>query len=131
MASSAILIKGSSDLADVVVAGGDSLSLAFNTPKGAVYKLATRDLTTPLSMEFDFQIGAPGSKGNDRLIIRSSNSKLVTGTDVVTSCVAKLEVSVPRIGAWTKTEVANVISYLTSSIGLQATRSAIAAAMVP
>lgn len=78
-----------------------TFSLVGQTSNGALYKDATRALSVPRTLEFQFALGAPGSLGNDKIsvIIKNSAANAVTG--LVKTLQLKLEISVPRDAAIT------------------------------
>lgn len=98
------------DLADANVV----FTLVGQTANGALYKVATRSLVLPKTLEFQYQLGAPGSLGNDKLIviIRDTTQNSTTGK-VVTS-TARLELSVPRDASVTETVMSDLLAHYTS-----------------
>lgn len=126
MASSTLVVKDR-NLADVdTTSGGTSLDLVGNTATGAIYRQSAAALSTPFQVTFDYKIGEPGAMGNDKLFITVALSAANATTKVISTCKAKLEVSVPRDSAtFADTTVQDVISYMASIIGKTAMRQAI------
>lgn len=107
MASSTITVI---DLADANVV----FTLAGQSENGALYKVATRSLSLPKTMEFQYQLGVPGSLGNDKLIVTMSDTVQNATSGKVVTARAKLEVSVPRDAAVTETVVSDLLAHFTS-----------------
>jgi len=97
------------DIADANVV----YTLAGSTANGAIYKDATRPLNLPRTLEFEYKLGVPGANGNDKLIIRLSNSELKADGSIGTTR-ATLEVSVPRNFATTTTRIEDMYSQFAS-----------------
>lgn len=89
-------------------------TLAGQTDKGALYKDATRSLGLPRTLEFNYQVGSPGARGNDKLIITLKDA--VANADTTGSSVAtvKVEFSVPRDSSWTDTFSSDILCQLAS-----------------
>lgn len=98
------------DLADANVV----FTLVGQTSNGASYKVATRSLQLPKTLDFQFNIGSPGSLGNDKLIVTLRDSAANATTGKVVTAQAKLEVSVPRDAAVTETIVQDLMAHFTS-----------------
>jgi len=132
MAASTLAVKGH-DLADVVVSGGSTVSMALAaiTPKGCIYKDTSRALILPNTVEFLFNIGPIGSKGNDKLIIQTRQTLANTGATGFVTGGCRLEMSAPRDAVWTSTFFEYHLGYLCSVIGLAANRASLAAGNVP
>jgi hypothetical protein len=98
------------DLADNNVV----LTLIGQTSAGAVYKLATRTLSTPFQLEYVYKIGAPGAKGNDKIIftLRDTLNNATTGLHHTGS--VKVEVSIPRDSVYTEVKSKDLFSYAAS-----------------
>lgn len=72
-----------------------TFTLASTRATGALYKMTSRSLSQPFTIEFKFLLGAPGAKGNDRLAIICSNT-LLDAVGVAQTATCKMEISVPR-----------------------------------
>lgn len=94
-------------------------TLIGQTDKGSFYKNRDRSLALPQTLNFDFNIGNPGSNGNDRLKIALANSIQNSSTGQVKTGSLKIEVSVPRDSEWTTTDtedlLAQVVDLLTNA----------------
>jgi hypothetical protein len=73
-----------------------------STADGALYKDTSRALSLPRTLEFINKVGAPGSKGNDRLSFVFRNTVQNSTTGLFSTGSLKLEVSVPRDSSWTE-----------------------------
>lgn len=107
MASSTLTLVNLAD-ANVVY------TLAGQTTEGALYKDATRVMSLPQSLSFGFQIGTPGSQGNDRMTITLRNAVRNATTEVVSVGTCKVEISIPRDGGWTATNGNDLLAELAS-----------------
>lgn len=107
MASSTITVT---DLADASVV----FTLAGQSEKGAAYKVATRSLSLPKTMDFQFSLGNPGSLGNDKLLITLKDSTLNSTSGKVVTTQVKVEASVPRDTSVTETVIADLFAHITS-----------------
>lgn len=123
MASATITVKTYADANVVLTAAGQ-------TSTGAIYKDSTRSLSLPRTLEFQFAIGAPGSKGNDRLTTTIKDSVQNSTTGLVSTGSIKVEVSVPRDAAWTETMTKDLMAYL-QDLFVNGTIDALADGMVP
>lgn len=123
MASATITVK---DKADNNVV----FSLVGSTANGATYKVATRELSVPKTLEFEFRIGAPGSLGNDKVIVTLKDSVLNSDTGLVKTAQLKLEVSIPRDAAITSNVVEDLICHL-QALTVDTVAETLADAMVP
>jgi hypothetical protein len=123
MSSSSITVKTKAD-ANVV------LTLAGQTANGALYLDATRQLAVPKTLSFNYQVGAPGSRGNDKLSVTLKDSAANAITGEVKTLQAKLEISVPRDAAITRTMVDEIICHF-QALSVDAYAEAIAGALVP
>lgn len=107
MASSSITLV---DLADANVV----FTLAGQSEKGAAYKVADRALNVPKTLDFQFNLGSPGSLGNDKLIVTLRDSVQNADTGKIVSAQVRVEVSVPRDSAITPTVVSDLLAHITS-----------------
>lgn len=107
MAASSYTLKDIA-VADVV------FSLTGATANGAEYKLATRSLALPLTLGIAFNLGAPGSKGNDHLLVTFKDTVENSSTGVISTGSVKVDVSVPRDGGWTTTKTEDLMAYVAS-----------------
>lgn len=94
MASSSITLKDEAD-SNIVY------SLAGQNESSALFKDATRELSLPRELKFQFKLGNPGSKGNDQIISTLTNAVENATTGVVSVGSIKIICSVPRDSAWT------------------------------
>lgn len=92
----------------------ETYSLVGNTSSGALYKVATRPLALPKTMEFKFSLGTPGSLGNDRLAIIFQDAQQNEDTGKISVITAKLELSVPRDIASSETAASDLLSNIAS-----------------
>lgn len=95
MASSTITLKDKAD-ANVVY------DLVGQTPTSAVYTNSDRTLGLPEKLTFTYKVGAPGSKGNDRIMCKLENC-VEDGDGLVSTGSVTVTLSVPRNSAWTTT----------------------------
>ncbi len=123
MASATITLKDKAD-ANIVY------SLVGQTANGASYKDATRALSVPRTLDFQYVLGNPGSLGNDKLVITLKNSAANADTGLVKTLQLKIEISVPRDSAITTAMVEDIICQL-QALSVDANAEIIADAMVP
>ncbi len=123
MASATIVLK---DKADANI----TYSLVGQTANGASYKDATRALSTPRTLDFQFVLGNPGSLGNDKLIVTLKNSAANADTGLVKTLQLKIEISIPRDSAITTAMVEDIICQL-QALCVDANAEILADAMVP
>lgn len=105
-------------------------SLVSQHAKGAQFKLVTRALALPLSLDFNYQVGEPGSKGNDRCIVTLRDTVQNGTTGVVSTGSVKVEISIPRDSAWVSPYTENLLSSLVQLL-TSGNREKIADAIVP
>lgn len=123
MASATITLKDKAD-ANVV------FTLVGQTANGASYKVASRALSVPKTLDFEMKLGTPGSLGNDKIIITIKDSAANEDTGLVKTLVAKLEVSVPRDPAITTTMVEDIFCHFVP-LFVDANAEALADGLVP
>lgn len=97
---------------------------------GAAYKMANQELATPRTLDFDFKIGAPGSLGNDTVVVTLRDSRQNADTGQVKTLSAKLILSIPRDAAITNAIVVDEICQMASLLS-DANAAVLADAMVP
>lgn len=107
MPSATITLKTKAD-ADVV------MTLVGQTPTSAEYKLTSRSLSVPKTMTFKYQLGNPGSLGNDKVFVEIKDSAQNATTGLVKTLGAKLELSIPRDAAITVEMVEDILCHYTS-----------------
>jgi hypothetical protein len=105
-------------------------SLVGSSDAGAVYKIAAQPLATPKTLSFKYQLGAPGSLGNDRMIVTLSDSRQNADTAAVKTASVILSVSIPRDAAITNEIVVDLLCQMTSLLS-DARNANIADAVVP
>jgi len=122
MASATITLKDKSD-ANIVY------TLVGQTANGALYKNATRPLTTPQTLEFQFLLGSPGSLGNDKVVIilRDSNAD---ATGKVVTLQNRMEMSIPRSTAISTGRIEDMFAQ-NQALFVDANCEALADALVP
>jgi hypothetical protein len=98
-------------------------TLAGSTSKGAIYKVTDRSLALPQTLEFTNNIGNPGSKGNDHVVVSLKNTVQNGDTGLVSTGSLKMDLSIPRDSAWTSTDTEDLMAFLVDLLG---TGSAIA-----
>jgi len=108
-------------------------TLVGSSDRGATFKVATRALSQPKQLVFDYsKVGQPGSLGNDKLTVTMSNTvensagvspAYLTGQAVVT-------VSIPRGPGWTVTNSNDLLAELASLLS-DARLQSIVEAIVP
>jgi hypothetical protein len=123
MASTTITLK---DEADANI----SYDLVGQSPTGAVYRDSTRSLGLPRSLNFNFAVGAPGAKGNDRITCKLSNSVQNSETGLVSTGSVTVVLSVPRDESWTIQMSQDMLIQL-QDLFADASAITIAAAQVP
>jgi len=106
MASSTLTLQENDETTDVVFA------LVGSNSSGAAYKVAARSLNLPQTLDFNYAVGAPGAKGNDKLTITIRNSVENSTSGLVSTGSAKVILSVPRDSAWTDTDTADALHQL-------------------
>lgn len=136
MAAASFALTNNAENADT------TYTLVGATSRGAEYKDATQELSTPRTLKFIYNIGEPGSKAHDRLSVVISKTGLDADGVSHTGSV-KVELSIPRCDttAWpastTEDLLANVADLLgvkdatAAASGQTAIRIAIANGMVP
>lgn len=107
-----------------------TFSLVGQTSNGALYKDATRGLSNPRTMEFQFNLGNPGSLGNDKVSVIIKDSHINETTGKVVTLVCRMDVSIPRDSAITSAMVEDIICHW-QSLSVDATAEILADAMVP
>jgi hypothetical protein len=122
MASATITLKDKAD-ANVV------FSLVGQTADGALYRDATRSLALPRTLEFKFNLGQPGSLGNDKITVTIKNSVADSDGKVFT-LQEKVELSIPRSTAVTTAMVEDIICHL-QALSVEANAESLADALVP
>lgn len=106
-------------------------ALCGSTDRGAIYRVSSRALALPQSLEFQFILGPAGALGNDKLIVKLNNTLQNETTGKVVVLGAKLEVSVPRDATVsTDTYVKDILHEL-GSLLIDANVDALADATVP
>lgn len=105
MASSTITLTDKAD-ANIVY------SFVGQTDKGSVYRNASRSLGLPQSLDFRYQIGNPGSKGNDRISVSLKNSVQNADTGLVSTGSVTIQLSIPRDSEWTQTDSEDLLIQL-------------------
>lgn len=123
MASSSLTLN---NLADV----GVVFTLSGQSSDGALYKVATRSLSLPETLQFQYQLGSPGSLGNDKLIVTIADTTQNATTAKIVTTRLRMEVSVPRDAAATATTVNDLMAILASLLS-DARLQNITAAVVP
>jgi hypothetical protein len=123
MASASITLVNEAD-ANVVY------SLAGQSESGATFKDVTRSLALPRTLNFEYNLGAVGSKGNDKLVVTLQDAKLNETSGEVKSLRARLEVSVPRDDAIVQQDIVDILCQLTSLL-TDARNNNIADSVVP
>lgn len=107
------------------------MSLVGQTSSGALYKDASRSLSLPRTLEFSYQVGAPGTLGNDKLVVTYRNAVTDGGTPPKAAVLtAKLEVSAPRNAGVTSALIEDAICAFQDLV-VDANAVVIADAMVP
>lgn len=114
------------DLADADV----TFVLAGSTSRGAEYRVADLPLSTPKTLEFQYNVGNPGSKGNDHLITTIRETVINEDTSVSSTAQLKLDLSVPRDEAWTTAMSKDLLAHLADLL-TDARLTNIANAIVP
>lgn len=90
--------------------------LVSQTTSGALYKDTSRSLAEPLSIEFKFNIGAPGSKGNDKISVIIRDTVINSTTGLVSTGSISWIISVPRDSAFTAEKAQNLAAFITHSM---------------
>lgn len=123
MASATITLKNLAD-ANVVY------SLVGSTATGALYKDVSRSLALPRTLEFQYNVGNPGAKGNDHLRIILKDTVQNSSTGIISVGSLSIDVSVPRDSAWTQTFTEDLMAALVP-LFVDANCATIADAIVP
>lgn len=121
MASATLTTKNNSDV-DVV------LTLVDQGKGYAQYKSTARVLSQPLALTLQYKIGEPGAKGNDHLIVSLKDTRANTDGSLCT-CIATLDVSVPRGDGWASgltEDVLNELTHLLAGTTRTANRASVA-----
>jgi len=105
-------------------------SLVGQTSNGALYKVATRSLNVPKTLEFQFSLGQPGSLGNDKVVVILKDSAANATTGLVKTLQVRMEISIPRDAAITTAMVEDNICHW-QSLAADAIAEVLADAMVP
>jgi hypothetical protein len=105
MASATITLKDKADANIVYTQVGQ-------TDRGAMYRNAGRALGKPQSLEFSYNLGNPGAKGNDRISISLKNTVQNDDTGLVSTGSVGIQLSVPRDSAWTQTDSEDLLIQL-------------------
>jgi hypothetical protein len=105
MASSSITLKDKAD-SNIVY------TLVGSSNNGAEFRNADRALGLPQSLSFQFIIGNPGAKGNDKVVMKLQNVVQNSSSGVVSTGSVKIELSVPRDSEWTTTDTEDLLIQL-------------------
>lgn len=109
-----------------------TFTLAGATANGALYKDATRSLALPLSLQFAYNLGNPGSKSNDKLVTTIRNSAAHSTTGVVSTASIKVEISIPRDDdAHPAGSAEDLMAFVADLLGHSTWRTEIADGIVP
>jgi len=108
-----------------------TFTLVGATSKGATYRDSTRSLSLPRSLDFQYNIGVPGSKANDKLVVVSRDTVINSNTGLVSTGSCKIEISVPRDSAWTANSTKDVMSFISGLLSSAQWSGEIAEGMVP
>lgn len=96
MASSTLALP---NLADASI----TYTLVGQSNSGALYRDATRSLALPRTLEFKYNIGIPGAKGNDKVTVILRDTVQNGTTGLVSTSSASLTMSIARDDSWTET----------------------------
>lgn len=107
-----------------------TFTLVGQTANGALYKDATRSLSLPRTLEFQFVLGNPGSLGNDKIIVTIKNSVQNSTTGKVVTLQCRMELSIPRDAAITTAMVEDMICHW-QSLAIDAISENLADGIVP
>lgn len=124
--SASVILLADDAAADV------TFTLVSQTANGAFYKLVSRPLSEPLSLQFQYNIGAPGSKANDKLIVTVRDTKVNATTLEKCTGTIKVELSIPRDADALGADFAeDLMSYIGDLLSHATWRGEIADAIVP
>jgi len=87
----------------------------------------TRSLTTPLVLRQQAKLGQPGSKGNDHVLIKISDSVANGDTGEIVTGSISCDVSIPRDAAYTAQHTEDLVCNLRSFLTLTNQEDAIGA----
>jgi hypothetical protein len=110
---------------------GHDYSLAGATPNGALYKDVSRALSQPRTLQFTNNVGAPGAKANDKVIVRLSDTVLNTETGIACTGSVTLTISVPRDTAFADGSTEALLYQMADLLGQVGARGALSDALVP
>lgn len=113
------------------VLNGVTYNLVAQSSNGATYKNAARTLGLPQTLEFQYNVGNPGQKGNDRLNITLRNAVNNSTTGVVSVGSLSIVISVPRDSAWEDGFTEGIIDAASDLLSNTTSAAAIADAIVP
>lgn len=107
-----------------------TFTLLGQSPNSAVYKDVDRALALPHSLNFNYNVGAPGAKGNDRITCKIANTVQNSETGLVSTGSVTIVLSVPRDDAWT-VQMSQDILIMLQDLFTDANSIKIASAQVP
>lgn len=110
---------------------GVTYSLVAQTSNGAVYKNSARSLALPQTLEFQYNVGNPGAKGNDQLKVTLRNAVQNSTTGIVSVGSLAVTISVPRDEAWESGFTEAIEDAIVDLLSNTTSAAAIADAMIP
>jgi hypothetical protein len=98
----------------------DSNQVTFNLVSshefGAKYMVSGRAISKPYTVEIVRKFTSPSAAGNDRVIVRISRTEAHATTGKLATCVAKLEISIPKddsvLTSTVQTEIVSILASL-------------------
>lgn len=130
MPSSTLTVKPRT-LPDVDLTGSPiTLDLASSTEKGSQYRKSGDPLSLPFTIDYQYSLG--NGNANDHCKVTVKYAQQNSTTKVITTCIAALDLSVPKDpSTWSANAIQDIIAYLCSAIGTSARRTAIASGVSP
>jgi hypothetical protein len=83
-----------------------------HTPTASLYKNTLRSLSLPQTLDYQYKLGVPGAKGNDKIIVNLKNTVQDGTTNEFFTGSVKVEISLPRNDAWTATDTKDILVQL-------------------
>lgn len=122
-------------LATIVLTDHDTTNNTFtligNNTAGGEYRVVSRPLAKPLSLQFNFKIGPASSKANDKLVVSIRDVGINTDTGVTYINQIRTEASISRDTQSPATAAEDLMALLASLLSDADFRSEIADGILP
>jgi len=106
-------------------------TLIGQTSAGGEYRVVTRALAAPMSLQFNYKIGPTNSKASDKLVVSLRDVRINTDTNQAFLNQCRLETTVSRDSQNPATEVEDLLALLGDLLSNANFRAEIADGMLP